>query len=86
MRSVFLIALMIIWCVSKQNKLIIEGHGYGLGKYYGGYGYGGYGGGDGGSYGYFDNYYPFPIYVYDDSSYYTENPEYLYYSPYYSMI
>jgi hypothetical protein len=77
---------MIIWCVSKQNKLIIEGHGYGLGKYYGGYGYGGYGGGDGGSYGYFDNYYPFPIYVYDDSSYYTENPEYLYYSPYYSMI
>ena len=97
--SVFFIALMIIWCVSKQNKLIIEGHGgrhgggygrygrglgaaglgYGLGRYYG---YGGYGGGDGGGYSYFNDYYPYPVYVYDDDYY----PYYSNYPYYYSSI
>jgi hypothetical protein len=47
------------------------GLGYGLGRYYGGYG-----GGDGGSYGYLNNYYPYPVYVYDDDEVYSNYPYY----------
>jgi len=41
--SVLFIGLIIIWCVSKQNKLIIEGHGGGGGGGHGGRHGGGYG-------------------------------------------
>ena len=128
--SLLFVGLVIIWCISKHAKTIVEqygggghggggrgggghggggrgggghgggghglgggghrggGHGwggygrglgaaglgYGLGRYYGGYG--GYGGGDGGSYGYLNNYYPYPVYVYDDDEVYSNYPYY----------